>query len=67
MQKLWLDDETERRRKMDLGIVRLMTSMEAPIIYYGDERYLAYYNDGSNTSPVYVNSGDDDPWNRPGC
>lgn len=66
LQKLGLTDETERQQRMDLGTVLLMTVRGIPIIYYGDEQYLAHYNDGQNTPPQYVNSGDDDPWNRPG-
>ncbi len=66
LQKLGLTDEAERDRRMDLGTVLLMTVRGIPIIYYGDEQYLAYYNDGNTTAPEDVNSGDDDPWNRPG-
>jgi len=51
---------------MDLGTVLLMTVRGIPIICWGDEQYLAYYNDGQDTPPEYVNTGDDDPWNRPG-
>jgi glycosidase len=66
LQKLGVNDETERRQRMDLGTVLLMTVRGIPIIYYGDEQYLAYYSDAQNTPPQYVNSGDDDPWNRQG-
>jgi glycosidase len=66
LQKLGLTDETERRQRMDLGTVLLMTVRGIPIIYYGDEQYLAYYNDGQSTPPEDVNSGNDDPWNRVG-
>ena len=66
LQKLGLTDENERRQRMDLASVLLMTVRGIPIIYYGDEQYLAYYNDGQTTSPADVNSGNDDPWNRPG-
>ena len=66
LQKLGLNDDTERRQRMDLDTVLLMTVRGIPIIYYGDEQYLAYYNDGQTTPPADVNSGDDDPWNRPG-
>lgn len=38
--------ETERRQRMDLGTVLLMTVRGIPIIYYGDEQYLAVYNAG---------------------
>lgn len=59
--------ETEREQRMDLGIVLLMTVRGIPIIYYGDEQYLAVYNaPGVTYDPQYVNSGSDDPWNRPG-
>jgi glycosidase len=43
-----------------------MTVGGIPIIYYGDEQYLAYYDDGHDTPPEDVNSDDDDPYNRPG-
>ena len=66
LAKLGLTDETERRQRMDLATVLLMTVRGIPIIYYGDEQYLAFYNDGQATPPEDVNSGDDDPWNRPG-
>ena len=66
LQKLGLTDETERQQRMDLGTVLLMTVRGIPIIYYGDEQYLAYYNDNATPPPGDVNSGDDDPYNRPG-
>jgi glycosidase len=66
LQKLGIDEELERRQRMDLGTVLLMTIRGIPIIYYGDEQYLAQYDDHQNTPPEDVNSGDDDPWNRPG-
>jgi glycosidase len=66
LQKLGLNNETERNQRMDLASVLLLTVRGIPIIYYGDEQYLAYYNYGQNTPPQYVNSGDDDPWNRSG-
>ncbi len=58
-------DEAERERRMDLGTVLLMTLRGIPIIYYGDEQYLAYYNADVTKAPD-VNSGSDDPYNRPG-
>ena len=59
--------ETERRQRMDLGTVLLMTVRGIPIIYYGDEQYLTVYDaPGVTYYPQYVNSGSDDPWNRPG-
>jgi glycosidase len=58
-------DEAERRQRMDLGSVLLMTVRGIPIIYYGDEQYLVYYN-ADQTKPPDVNSGNDDPYNRPG-
>lgn len=66
LQKLGVKNEVERKERMDLGTVLLLTIRGIPIIYYGDEQYLAHYNDNQNTPPEYVNSGDDDPWNRPG-
>jgi glycosidase len=66
LRKLGLTDETEQERRMDLGMVLLMTVRGVPIIYYGDEQYLAYYDDGQNTPIEDVNSWGDDPWNRPG-
>ena len=59
--------ETERRQRMGLGTVLLMTVRGIPIIYYGDEQYLTVYDaPGVTYYPQYVNSGSDDPWNRPG-
>jgi cyclomaltodextrin glucanotransferase len=66
LQKLGLNDEAERRQRMDLASVLLTTVRGIPIVYYGDEQYLAYYKDGQTTPPADVNSGDDDPWNRSG-
>jgi cyclomaltodextrin glucanotransferase len=66
LQKLGVSDELERQQRMDLATVLLMTVRGIPIIYYGDEQYLAYYNDNQDTPPEYVNTGNDDPWNRPG-
>ncbi len=66
LRKLGLTDENERKQRMDLGTVLLMTIRGIPIIYYGDEQYLAHYDDQQKTPPQYVNTGDDDPWNRPG-
>ena len=66
LQKLNVTDENERRQRMDLASVLLMTVRGIPIIYYGDEQYLAHYDDHQTTDPQYVNTGDDDPWNRPG-
>jgi cyclomaltodextrin glucanotransferase len=64
---LHVPTETERRQRMDLGTVLLMTVRGIPIIYYGDEQYLAIYDaPGQTYNPKYVNSGSDDPWNRPG-
>ncbi|MBV8828933.1 MAG: hypothetical protein JO108_06850 [Acidobacteriaceae bacterium] len=65
-QKIKVTDETEREQRMDLGSVLLMAVRGIPIMHYGDEQYLAYYNDGQETDPIYVNNGNDDPWNRPG-
>jgi len=44
-----------------------MTVRGIPIIYYGDEQYLAVYDaPGVTYETKYINSGNDDPWNRPG-
>src|SRR3569833_264024 len=66
LNKLSITDEQEREHRMDLATVLLLTVRGVPIIYYGDEQYLAHYDDNQNTAPEYVNTGDDDPWNRPG-
>ncbi len=66
LQKLGLTDSSERQQRMDLATVLLMTVRGIPIIYYGDEQYLAYYDDKQSTLPKDVNSGNDDPYNRPG-
>ena len=65
LQKLGVE-EAERDRRLDLATVLLMTVRGIPITYYGDEQYLAYYDDGQDTPPEDINSGDDDPYNRPG-
>jgi cyclomaltodextrin glucanotransferase len=65
LQKLGVD-EAERDRRLDLATVLLMTVRGIPVIYYGDEQYLAYYDDGSTPPPQDINSTDDDPYNRPG-
>lgn len=51
---------------MDLATVLLMTVRGIPIIFYGDEQYLAYYRDGHDTPPADINSDNDDPHNRVG-
>jgi glycosidase len=63
---LGVPTETERRQRMDLATVLLLTVRGIPIVYYGDEQYLAVYGAPVNYEPQYVNSGSDDPWNRPG-
>ena len=65
LQKLGVE-EAERDRRLDLASVLLMTVRGIPVIYYGDEQYLAYYDDGHNTPPENINSDNDDPYNRPG-
>jgi len=65
LQKLGVE-EAERDRCIDLATVLLMTVRGIPVIYYGDEQYLAYYDDGHNTPPENINSDNDDPYNRPG-
>lgn len=62
---LGVASEDERRQRMDLGSVLLMTIRGIPIIYYGDEQYLVYY-DADTTAPADVNTGNDDPYNRIG-
>ena len=64
LQKLGVE-EAERDGRLDLATVLLMTVRGIPVIYYGDEQYLAYYDDGHNTPPENINSDDDDPYNRP--
>ena len=46
---------------MDLATVLLMTVRGVPIIFYGDEQYLANYDDKHDTPPGYINSDNDDP------
>jgi cyclomaltodextrin glucanotransferase len=58
--------EPDRERRLDLATVLLLTVRGVPIIFYGDEQYLAHYNDGHNTPPQYINSDNDDPYNRAG-
>jgi cyclomaltodextrin glucanotransferase len=66
LDKIGVPTETERRERMDLATVLIMTIRGIPIIYYGDEQYLALYDAPVNYEPQYINSGSDDPWNRPG-
>jgi cyclomaltodextrin glucanotransferase len=66
LRKLGYTDENEQKERMDLATVLLMTVRGIPIIYYGDEQYLADYNDQHSTPPEFVNSDNDDPFNRPG-
>ncbi len=66
LQKLGIQPERERERRLDLATVLLMTVRGIPIIFYGDEQYLAHYQDHHDTPPEYVNSDDDDPYNRVG-
>jgi len=66
LQKLGISEETERERRLDLATVLLLTVRGIPIVFYGDEQYLAYYDDGHDTPPQYINSDNDDPYNRPG-
>jgi cyclomaltodextrin glucanotransferase len=65
LQKLGVGDR-EQRRRMDLAMVLLMTVRGVPIIFYGDEQYLANYDDKHDTPPGYINSDNDDPYNRVG-
>ena len=66
LDKIGIPTETERRQRMDLATVMLMTVRGIPIIYYGDEQYLALYDAPVTYEKKYINSGNDDPWNRPG-
>lgn len=70
LQKIGVPSETERERRMDLATVLLMTVRGIPIIYYGDEQYLADYTlaelNGYTYSKPNINSFGDDPFNRPG-
>jgi cyclomaltodextrin glucanotransferase len=66
LDKIGVPTETERRQRMDLATVLLMTVRGIPIIYYGDEQYLAVYDAPVTYEKKYINSGNDDPWNRPG-
>jgi cyclomaltodextrin glucanotransferase len=65
LQKLGVGDG-ERKRRVDLGTVLLLTVRGVPIIFYGDEQYLANYDDQHETPPGYINSDNDDPYNRVG-
>ena len=44
LEAIGVPSETERRQRMDLATVLLMTVRGIPIIYYGDEQYLAVYD-----------------------
>jgi cyclomaltodextrin glucanotransferase len=66
LDKIGVPTETERRQRMDLATVLLMTVRGIPIIYYGNEQYLAVYDAPVTYEKKYINSGNDDPWNRPG-
>ena len=66
LDKIGVPTETERRQRMDLATVMMMTVRGIPIIYYGDEQYLALYDAPVGYEAKYINSGNDDPWNRPG-
>jgi cyclomaltodextrin glucanotransferase len=67
LQKLHVNDENERENRLDLGTVLMMTIRGIPIIYYGDEQYLANYNDHHVVEKLStINTADDDPYNRSG-
>ena len=51
LQKLGIDSP-ERERRLDLGTVLLMTLAGVPVILYGDEQYLANYDDNNRTLPI---------------
>ena len=65
LQKLGIA-AVERDRRMDLATVLMMTVRGIPFVYYGDEQYLANYDDGHDTAPPNINGDNDDPYNRPG-
>src|SRR5262249_2481709 len=65
LQKLGVAKD-ERERRLDLASVLLLTVRGIPIVFYGDEQYLAHYDDGHDTPPEDVNSDNDDPYNRVG-
>ncbi len=67
LKRLGVDKQSNRKRRMDVGTVLMMTIRGIPIIYYGDEQYLANYHDHPNTvNPLTINSDDSDPYNRIG-
>ncbi len=66
LQKLGVSSDAERQRRLDLATTLLMTVRGIPIILYGDEQYLEHDNDGHQTPPEYINSDNDDPYNRLG-
>jgi cyclomaltodextrin glucanotransferase len=70
LDKIGVTSEAERERRMDLATVLLMTVRGVPIVYYGDEQYLADYNlfeqNGGSYNKASINSTADDPFNRPG-
>jgi glycosidase len=70
LDKIGVTSETERERRMDLATALLMTVRGIPIIYYGDEQYLADYTlfeqNGYSYSKSSINTTADDPFNRPG-
>jgi glycosidase len=61
LDKIGVPTETERRQRMDLATVLLLTVRGIPIIYYGDEQYLALYDAPVDYQKQYINSGSDDP------
>jgi cyclomaltodextrin glucanotransferase len=70
LDKIGVTSEAERERRMDLATALLMTVRGIPIIYYGDEQYLANYTlfeqNGYSYSKSSINMTADDPFNRPG-
>jgi cyclomaltodextrin glucanotransferase len=70
LDKIGVTSEAERERRMDLATALLMTVRGIPIIYYGDEQYLADYHlfelNGYSYNKTSINSTADDPFNRPG-
>ena len=66
LQKLGVPAGRERFGRLDLATVLLLTVRGIPIVFYGDEQYVAHYDDGHDTPPADMNSDDDDPFNRIG-
>jgi hypothetical protein len=60
LHKLGIESETERQRRMDLATVLLLTVRGIPILFYGDEQYLARYVDCDPRHPDYCDVAPED-------